>query len=165
MYEALGDAWREYGPSEIEGSLLEAVDDLSRGPRRVGDLQVDRSARGQVLALGRQAEAIRTVMVGGDEVAYSPFFAFERPAVAAHEVIQFAGIVSGLPAIGGNGAQVHNAYPRDHGRRGGRLRRRVRLRGTHHDCSRAAGQPLVERPAASGLTRRRCRLRLSRRCR
>jgi hypothetical protein len=91
MYESLGAAWQDHGPSEIESSLLDVVDDLSRGPRLVEDLQVDATARSAVLAIGSEAEAIRVISIAGSEVAYSPFFAFERPD-AVREALESASI-------------------------------------------------------------------------
>jgi hypothetical protein len=79
LYESLGAAWTARGPGEIEQSLIATVENLSFGPRRVEDLNIDPTARQTVLELGRDAEAIQLVTVGQDTVAHSPFFAFEHP--------------------------------------------------------------------------------------
>jgi hypothetical protein len=79
LYESLGEAWTARHPGEIEQSLVATVQDLSFGPKRVEELAIDPSARGAVLELGRDAEAIQLVTIGEETVAYSPFFAFEHP--------------------------------------------------------------------------------------
>lgn len=79
LYTTLGEVWSDRQPSEIEKSLIQTVDELSFGPRRVAELDIDPSARERVLDLGREAEAIQIIVVGGEEVAHSPFFAYEHP--------------------------------------------------------------------------------------
>lgn len=92
LYERLGEAWRDRQPGEVEESLVATVEQLSHGPRRVAELDVDPAARDMVLALGRDAEAIQVATIGGEEVAHSPFFAFEHPdameaVLATHDVV------------------------------------------------------------------------------
>ncbi len=91
--------WRVHavGP---ERPCLVCIDALRRS-----DIALDRDGLlddpDYIAGLGPAARAV----VGRRNV-----FAFSM-SVAAHAVIQFAGIVSGSPAIGGNGAQTYNAYP------------------------------------------------------
>ncbi len=79
MYGQLGQSWRAQGPTEVEASLLGVVDDLSNGPKPVDVLDVDMSALDDVLHIGEEAEAIQIVTVEHRRVAYSPFFAYEKP--------------------------------------------------------------------------------------
>jgi hypothetical protein len=79
MYGLLGEKWREQEPTEIEISLLESVERLSRGPAAVDELGIDPSAQEVVLDLGSRAEAIKLTQVGGRTIAYSPFFSIENP--------------------------------------------------------------------------------------
>jgi hypothetical protein len=79
MYETLGEVWEERQPGEIERAVLATVDDLSMGPKPVEDLDVDPDAITSVVALGEAAEAIRIAPVGGRNIAFSPFFAYENP--------------------------------------------------------------------------------------
>ena len=79
MYARLGEKWRDREPTEIESSLLESVETLSHGPAAVDELEIEPTAREPVLDLGRRAEAIRIINVGGRDIAYSPFFSIEQP--------------------------------------------------------------------------------------
>lgn len=79
LYQTLGQVWTDRRPGEIEQTLVATVQDLSFGPRRVEELAIDPDARDAVLALGREAEAIQVLTIGGEVVAHSPFFAFEHP--------------------------------------------------------------------------------------
>jgi hypothetical protein len=91
LYASLGQAWTMRAPGEIEQSLLETVDDLSLGPKRVEELRIDPAAREVVLELGRDSEAVQIVTIDGETIAHSPFFAFEHPeameqVLGAHRV-------------------------------------------------------------------------------
>jgi len=79
MYRRLGQRWAEQEPTEIESSLLGAVERLSHGPAAVDELDIDPTACQTVLDIGASAEAIRLVEIGGREIAYSPFFSIESP--------------------------------------------------------------------------------------
>jgi len=79
MYSQLGQAWKDQEPTEVEASLLQVVDTLSRGPVPVDNLDIDAAAKPLVLSVGQTAEAIQVVSVGGEDIAYSPFFAYEKP--------------------------------------------------------------------------------------
>lgn len=97
LYERLGEVWEQREPGEIESALLYTVDDLSMGPRSVAELDVDPSALESVLALGEAAEAIRVAPVGGRNVAYSPFFAYENP-----EAVEVALSTADIDAVRGS---------------------------------------------------------------
>lgn len=79
LYGTLGEAWGDRRPGELEKALVTTVETLSYGPRSIDSLDLDASIRAPLLELGRSAEAVRTLRVREDEVAYSPFFAYERP--------------------------------------------------------------------------------------
>jgi hypothetical protein len=79
LYDRLGEVWQNRKHTEIEAGLLGVVDDLSHGPRPVEELPLERDAVTAVLSIGGQAAAIQTVSLATGTVAYSPFFAYERP--------------------------------------------------------------------------------------
>lgn len=79
LYAVLGEVWSDRLPGELERSLIETVHELSLGPRRVEELEVDPTGLDHVLQLGSEAEAIHVVTVRGERVAHSPFFAYEHP--------------------------------------------------------------------------------------
>ncbi len=80
LYGNLGEVWAIRTHTEIETSLLEVVNDLSYGPRPVSQLQIDAGVVDRVVSIGRAAMAIETVDLPDGAIAYSPYFAYERPA-------------------------------------------------------------------------------------
>jgi hypothetical protein len=88
MYTRLGEKWSEQQPTEIETSLLRSVEQLSRGPAAVEELDVDPAARTTVLDVGSRAEAIRIINVGGRDIAYSPFFSIEQPSAVETALLE-----------------------------------------------------------------------------
>lgn len=87
MYERLGKSFGDRSPGEKEQALLASVDALSRGPILVESLDIAADVRADVLELGLHAEAIQVVTAQGQQIAYSPFFAFEQPE-ALGEVLE-----------------------------------------------------------------------------
>jgi hypothetical protein len=79
LYANLDQAYKEQRPTELDQALLSAVDDLSMGPKPVGELEVDPGLRERLLVVGDAAEAIKVASLGDLDVAYSPYFAYERP--------------------------------------------------------------------------------------
>jgi len=79
VYDGLDDVYQARKPSEIDQALLESVDRLSLGPMPVADLSVDPGIRKRVLLVADAAEAIKVITVDGEDVAYSPYFAYEHP--------------------------------------------------------------------------------------
>jgi hypothetical protein len=79
VYASLDEVYQAQKPGEIDQALLESVDRLSMGPVPVSDLPVDADARSRVLLVADAAEAIKVIGVDGEEVAYSPYFAYEHP--------------------------------------------------------------------------------------
>lgn len=79
LYATLDQAYVEQRPTEIDQSLLTAVDELSMGPRLMSEISVDPEALPRLLELADAAEAIKAVEVGGETVAFSPYFAYENP--------------------------------------------------------------------------------------
>lgn len=79
LYATLGEVWTQRAPGELEQTLIGTVQELSMGPRRVEELQIDPTGLDRVLQLGSEAEAIHIVTVHGERIAHSPFFAYEHP--------------------------------------------------------------------------------------
>jgi hypothetical protein len=79
LYATLDQVYEQQGPGEIEQALLGVIDDLSRGPRRLEQLEIDPDARAGILDVAAAAEAIRVVSAGDAAIAYSPYFAYENP--------------------------------------------------------------------------------------
>jgi hypothetical protein len=79
LYQTLGEDWASRGPGEVEKSLLAVVDDLSFGPRRLAELDIDPDVAEYVSQLGEAAESVRIHSIGEERIAYSPFFAYEHP--------------------------------------------------------------------------------------
>lgn len=79
VYDRLGSLWSDESPGELEEGLLASIEQLSYGPRPLEDLVVAPDARSKIVTLGEAAESIRIVTVRGDQIACSPFFAFEHP--------------------------------------------------------------------------------------
>lgn len=80
VFGELGRRWAELDPSEVEAAILATLDDLSSGPMPVEGLDLPADTRAIVLEVGGHAEAIRTIRLQGQDVAYTPFLAYERPA-------------------------------------------------------------------------------------
>jgi len=109
LYESLDEAYARHDPGEIESSLITTIDDLSRGPRPVGDLDIDPHARSAVLELGDAAEAIKVVTIRGEPVAHSPYFAYEHPELVSDALSEL------------DLAQVRAAFERVRGHQGERV--------------------------------------------
>lgn len=56
LYATLGEVWSERTPGELERALLDTVQELSLGPRRVVELEIDPSGLDRVLHLGSEAD-------------------------------------------------------------------------------------------------------------
>src|SRR5262249_4242708 len=83
LYQTLDEVYETRNPGELELSVIEVIDNLSQGPRRVDDLDVDPSALDRVLEVGDHAEAIKVVPGEMDAAVYSPFFSYEHPEAVA----------------------------------------------------------------------------------
>jgi hypothetical protein len=103
--------WTDSNPGEIESSLLESVDLLSRGPLRVESLDVDPGALSAVLQVGQEAEAIRVVQGTSGSIAYSPFFAYENPEAVA-DTLRNADVDEVRRAF--EGVRAHQGLPSTH---------------------------------------------------
>ena len=85
LYEDLGGRWRERKPKQFEEQMLAVVDRLASGPVPVEVLSetvnLSSSDAGRLVAIGQQSGLLRTVATIDGDIAYSPFTAFEHPAV------------------------------------------------------------------------------------
>jgi hypothetical protein len=85
LYPILGQAWRDQGPSQLEEEVLAVVDRLAHGPVPAESLVtitgIERSDVAAVLNLGTQTELIQRVPGVDGDILYSPFSAFENPAL------------------------------------------------------------------------------------
>jgi hypothetical protein len=83
LYGALGRAWTERRPTELEQQLLVVVNGLSAAPVPLDTLEdrfgLDRSDLPQLLEVGRGAGLVQVLRTIDGDVAYSPFFGFENP--------------------------------------------------------------------------------------
>ncbi len=99
LYAELGSAWHDRGPSQLEEELVAVVDRLATAPAAieelVDDLSLDRSDVPMLLDLGKNSHLVKVLRTIDGDLAYSPFYAFEKPnaideLVAAHGSDQLA---------------------------------------------------------------------------
>jgi hypothetical protein len=85
LYETLGNAWRDRHPSQLEEEMVAVVDRLAQGPlpseSLVSDVGIDAADVDRVLTLGTEAQLIKTSSGTEGTILYSPFTAFENPAL------------------------------------------------------------------------------------
>jgi hypothetical protein len=83
LYQVLGEAWRGRAPTEVEQQMVMLVDSLAEAPLPVAELAstigLDNAAMPQLLEVGQQAQLVKTIPLLDGDVAYSPFFGFEKP--------------------------------------------------------------------------------------
>lgn len=83
LYGALGRAWQDRRPTELEQQLLLVVDGLSAAPMPLEELEprfgLDRSDMGALLDVGQGAGLVQVLKTIDGDLAYSPFFGFENP--------------------------------------------------------------------------------------
>lgn len=85
LYGALGQAWQDRRPTELEQQLLLVVDGLSVTPTPLDELEarfgLDRSDMGALLDVGQGAGLVQVLRTIDGDLAYSPFFGFENPGL------------------------------------------------------------------------------------
>ena len=85
LYTTLGADWRERGPSQLEEEIVAVVDRLAAGPlpaeMLVEGVGVESSDVERILQLGSDTQLIKTVSGVDGAILYSPFTAFENPAL------------------------------------------------------------------------------------
>lgn len=85
LYTTLGADWRERGPSQLEEEIVAVVDRLAAGPlpaeMLVEGAGVESSDVERILQLGSDTQLIKTVSGVDGAILYSPFTAFENPAL------------------------------------------------------------------------------------
>lgn len=93
LYEDLGVAWRDRGPSQLEEQLVAVVHRLAVAPAPVEDLVnelgLDKKDVRTLLDLGKNSHLMKLLRTTDGDLLYSPFYAFEKPQaidelVAAH---------------------------------------------------------------------------------
>lgn len=93
LYTDLGDAWRDRDPSQLEEELVAVVHRLAAAPapveELVDELGLDKSDVPTLLDLGKNSHLVKLLRSRDGDLAYSPFYAFEKPKavdelVAAH---------------------------------------------------------------------------------
>ncbi|MDV8025340.1 hypothetical protein [Rhodococcus sp. IEGM 1330] len=91
LYGKLGKAWRDREPTILEQQLLVVVDKLSAKPIPFEDLEnaagLDKSDIPLLLKVGTDAGLVQTIRSIDGDIAYSPFFGFENPALL-EELVQ-----------------------------------------------------------------------------
>jgi hypothetical protein len=85
LFTTLGGVWRDRHPSQIEEEIVAVVDRLAGGPvpadALVDEVGIDRSDADRILRLGEDAQLIKAVTGFDGKILYSPFTAFENPAL------------------------------------------------------------------------------------
>ncbi|GAB3438981.1 hypothetical protein GCM10027517_11860 [Phycicoccus ginsengisoli] len=85
LYDTLGSAWDDRAPSQLEQEVVAVVDRLARSPLAVEGLTevvgIETSDVDRVLDLGTQAQLIKSVTSVDGTILYSPYTAFENPAL------------------------------------------------------------------------------------
>jgi hypothetical protein len=85
LYEVLGRTWRERHPSQLEEEMLAVVDRLAMGPipaeMLVEKVGIEGSDIDRLMDLGTQSELITSVSGVDGTILYSPYTAFENPAL------------------------------------------------------------------------------------
>lgn len=85
LYSVLGAAWHDAPLNETEQQLVPVIDGLSQAPVPLESLEdafgLDRAVVPQILEIGKGSGLIRTLRTLDGDIAYSPFFAFENPAL------------------------------------------------------------------------------------
>lgn len=83
LYTALGQAWQDRAPTELEQQLMLVVDGLAFAPVPQESLtdkfSLDAAAVSGLLEVGTGSGLIRTLRTIDGDVAYSPFYGFENP--------------------------------------------------------------------------------------
>lgn len=92
LYTALGQAWRDRAPTELEQQMLIVVDGLSQAPVPLESLAdnygLDLAAVPDILEIGTGAGLVRTLRTIDGDIAYSPFFGYENPQLLESLVLQ-----------------------------------------------------------------------------
>lgn len=95
LYDVLGEAWRDRKPTELEQQLLVVVNGLSQAPLPLEMLEdtygLDRKDADAVVQIGLDSGLMQKVTAIDGDIAYSPFFGFENPALLANLVDQHGG--------------------------------------------------------------------------
>jgi hypothetical protein len=83
LYRVLGEAWRGRAPTELEQQMVLLVDHLADAPQPVEEMAsrmgLDTAVVPHLLEVGQRAELVKTIPLLDGDVAYSPFFGFEKP--------------------------------------------------------------------------------------
>jgi hypothetical protein len=84
LYDRLGEVWEQRNPSQLQQELIAVVHGLAAAPRLLDDLDKALPSKDlkTILKVGSATELIKQVpLPGGQTMLYSPFFAFENPAL------------------------------------------------------------------------------------
>lgn len=85
LYPRLGEVWRGSKPTELEQQVVLLVEELAKVPVARDDvvdrLGLDASEFDTLLEVSTQSELVQVVKLGKDEILYSPFLGFEKPAL------------------------------------------------------------------------------------
>lgn len=85
LYTILGQAWRTRAPSQLEEEMVSVVDHLAGGPlpadMLVEGVGVESADVERLIQLGRDTQLIQAVSGVDGTILYSPFTAFENPAM------------------------------------------------------------------------------------
>lgn len=91
-YETLGKNWQERQPTQLEMEIVAVVNRLAQGPLTIESLPsvtgIDKGDISQVVGLGNQAQLIQSMTTADGTILYSPYTAFENPALLGQLVGQ-----------------------------------------------------------------------------
>jgi hypothetical protein len=92
LYASLGRSWSDRQPTELEQQMLTLVDRLAIAPVPFEDLEsamdLDHGDMPHLLDVGKQAGLVHSIRTVDGDLAYSPFFGFEQPALLADLVTE-----------------------------------------------------------------------------
>jgi hypothetical protein len=87
MYETLGEQWAANDPTELDAASVDVLDALASAPMRVSDLEQRYDAKETVdslLTIGQAAQFVKRFdLSDGDQLAWSPYCAYEKPEALA----------------------------------------------------------------------------------
>lgn len=95
LYTRLGEVWQDRNPTELEKQLLVVVDGLSEAPLPLEELEstfgLDRADVPLIVQLAEDSGLMQKVQAIDGDIAYSPFFGFENPALLGELVNSHGG--------------------------------------------------------------------------
>ncbi len=93
IYSALGDAWTEREPHQLEEELLATVNRLAGGPvpseELVATVGIEKADEDRILHIAKESDLVKVIEHQDGDVLYSPFMGFEHPEVLSEIFTQY----------------------------------------------------------------------------